>query len=61
MRIFFGRKAMLGFAALSILSLGTYGAGEPRDNGKDTDSAAKPAPKAEPSSKPATGLTEREQ
>jgi hypothetical protein len=38
MRIFFGRKAMLGFAALRILSLGTYGAGETRDNGKDTDS-----------------------
>jgi hypothetical protein len=61
MRIFFGPKAMLGFAVLCLLSLGAYGADQPGDGATDTDSSAKPAPKTEPASKPASGLTEREQ
>jgi hypothetical protein len=61
MRIFFAKKAMVGLAVLCLLSLGAYGAGKPDDGGKDTDSAAKPAPKTDPSKKPASGLTEREQ
>jgi len=61
MRIFFGRRAMSGFAALCVLSLGTYGTDKPGDATKDTDSAAKPAPKTEPAGKSASGLTEREQ
>jgi hypothetical protein len=61
MRIFFGPKAMLGFAVVCLLSLGAYGADQPGDGATDTDSSAKPAPKTEPASKPASGLTEREQ
>ena len=61
MRIFFGRNTVLGFAVLCLLSLGAYGADEKHDGAKDTDSAAKPAPKPDASPKPASGLTEREQ
>jgi hypothetical protein len=52
---------MSGFAALCVLSLGTYATDKPGDATKDTDSAAKPAPKTEPAGKSASGLTEREQ
>ncbi len=61
MRIFFAKMAMLGIAVLCLLNLGAYGANKPDDGGKDTDSTAKPAPKTAPASKPASGLTEREQ
>jgi len=61
MRIFFGRNALLRLATLCLLSHGAYRASESSDGLKDADSAAKPAPKADTSSKPASGLTEREQ
>jgi Putative beta-barrel porin-2, OmpL-like. bbp2 len=61
MRIFFAKWAMVGLAFLCLLSLRTYGAGNADDGGNDTDSTAKPAPKTDPSKKPASGLTEREQ
>src|SRR5271165_1418578 len=61
MRIFFGRKAIMGFATLCLLSLGTYGTNRPGDDEKDTSPAAKPAAKPETATKPVSGLTEREQ
>ena len=55
------RKMLLGLGLLLSLGLGICGTGRADDAKKDTDSSAKPAPKADSSSKPASGLTEREQ
>ncbi len=61
MRTFLGRAALLCFVVLCVLGLPMFAADGTPDGSKDTDSAAKAAPKPVPSAKSASGLTEREQ
>ncbi|MGC2764292.1 MAG: outer membrane beta-barrel protein [Candidatus Acidiferrum sp.] len=61
MRILFIRASLLSFALLSFFGFGIYAADDTPDDGKSSDSTAKPVAKSPLPSTPAPGLTEREQ
>jgi hypothetical protein len=61
MRIFFGRAALFVFVVLSFLALVTRGADGTGDGTKDDNANSKTTAKPDSNTKPASGLTEREQ